>query len=198
MELEELKASWDNLSKKMEEQQTLNSKLIEQMTTHNYKSKLTGIFYPEWIGSIICGIAALLLIWNFGRLDNLTLQLMGGLSVLLLIAISLFSFKSTRGLKRINLSLSSYTNTLKEFAIGKKRFQKLQKLNLVLCSLLMVVFIPASVKLLTGKDIMHGTTFGMVILPVYFLFLIFFSRWALSGYNRALRQAETVLAELQD
>ena len=39
MELDELKSAWETLSIKMDKQQKLNSKLIEQMTNLKYKNR---------------------------------------------------------------------------------------------------------------------------------------------------------------
>lgn len=77
MELDELKSSWEILSRNMEKQQHLNSKLIEQMTNQNYKSRLSGIALPEFISSIVCFIIAIALIWKFNTLNNLVLQIFG-------------------------------------------------------------------------------------------------------------------------
>lgn len=197
MELDELKSSWETLSKKMEKQQQLNSKLIQQMTNQNYKNRLNHIARPEFIASIICFIMAIALIWNFDTLNTLLLQIFGGFSVLFLIVLPVLSFQSIKGLQTINMSLPTYKNTLKEFAIQKIRFQKFQKLNVFLSIIFMVVFAPVSVKVLTGKDISQNSTLWLTILPASVIVLFFVSKWVLRHYNNALRKAEELLTEIE-
>ena len=197
MELDELKSSWETLSKKMEKQQQLNSKLIEQMTNQNYKNRLNNIARPEFIGSIICFIMAIALIWNFSTLNTLLLQICGGFSILFLTVIPVLSLQSIRGLQTINMSLSTYKNTLKEFSVQKIRFQKIQKLNVILSFIFIVTFAPVSVKLIAGKDISQNITLWLTILPVSVIVLFFVSKWVLRHYNNTLTKAEELLTEIE-
>jgi len=197
MELDELKSSWETLSKKMEKQQQLNSKLIEQMTNQNYKHRLNSIARPEFIASIICFIMAIALIWNFDTLNTLLLRIFGGFSILFLIVLPVLSFQSIRGLQTINMSLPTYKNSLKEFAIQKIRFRKFQKLNVFLSFIFMVVFAPVSVKVLAGKDISQNITLWLTILPVSVIALFFVSKWVLRHYNNSLKKAEELLTEIE-
>lgn len=197
MELEELKSAWETLSIKMDKQQKLNSKLIEQMTNHNYKHRLNTISRPEFTSGIICFIMAVVLIWNFGTFNTLLLQIFGVLSVLFLIVLPVLSFKSIQGLQTINMSLPTYKNTLREFAKQKIRFQKLQKLNVFLSFIFMIVFAPVSVKLLAGKNISQNITLWLTVLPASVIVLFFVSRWVLRHYNNALQKAEELLTEIE-
>ena len=197
MELDELKSSWQMLSEKVEKQQRLNAKLIEQMTNHNYRSRLNKIVYPEFIGSIICFIGVFLLLWNFDKLNTVLLQVAGGLCVLFLVVLPILSISSIRGLQTINMSLSSYADTLKQFAIKKIRFQKIQKLTVSLNFGFMIAFAPVCVRMADGKDITQSTRFWVIILPLCLVAMFFVSRWVLRHYNNALKQAETLLTEIE-
>jgi phosphatidylserine synthase len=196
MELDELKSAWETLSMKMEKQQQLNSKLIEQMINQNYKHRLNNIARPEFIASIICFIMAIALIWNFDTFNTLLLQIFAGFSVLFLIMLPVLSFQSIRGLQTINMSLPTYKDTLKEFAIQKIRFQKFQKLNVFLSFIFIIAFAPVSVKLLASKDISQDTTLWLTTLPASFIVLFFASRWVLRHYNNSLKKAEQLLTEI--
>ena len=197
MELDELKSSWETLSRKMEKQQQLNAKLIEQMTNQNYKHRLNNIARPEFIGSIICFIFAIALVYNFNTLNTLLLQICGGFSILFLILLPLLSLRSIRGLQTINMTLSTYKNTLKEFAIQKIRFQKIQKLNVFLSFIFIISFAPVSVKLIAGKDISQNIALWLTVLPANVIVLFFVSRWVLKHYNNALKKAEELLTEIE-
>jgi phosphatidylserine synthase len=196
MELDELKSSWETLSRKMEKQQQLNSKLIEQMINQNYKHRLNNIARPEFIGSIICFIFAIALVYNFNTLNTLILQICGGFSILFLILLPLLSLRSIRGLQTINMTLSTYKNTLKEFAVKKIRFQKIQKLNVFLSFIFIISFAPVSVKLIAGKDISQNITLWLTVLPASVIVLFFVSKWVLRHYNNTLKKAEELLTEI--
>jgi len=197
MELDELKSAWETLSIKLDKQQKLNSKLIEQMTNLKYKNRLNTIARPEFTSGIICFIMAVVLILNFGTFNTWLLQVFGVLSVLFLIVLPVLSFKSIQGLQTINMSVPTYKNTLKEFARQKIRFQKLQKLNVFLSFIFMIVFAPVSVKLLAGKDISQNITLWLTVLPASVIVLFFVSRWVLRHYNNALQKAEELLTEIE-
>ena len=197
MELDELRSAWETLSMKMEKQQQLNAKLIEQMTNQNYKHRVNNIARPEFIAGIISFIMAIALILNFGKLNTLLLQVFGGFSALFLIVLPVLSFQSIKGLQTINMSLSTYKNTLKEFAIQKIRFQKFQKLNVFLSFIFMVAFAPVSVKLLAGKDIFQNLIPWLTIFPASVIVMFFVSRWVLRHYNNALKKAEELLTDIE-
>ncbi len=197
MELDELKSSWETLSRKMEKQHQLNAKLIEQMTNHNYNHRLNNIARPEFAGSIICFIMAIALIWNFNALDTTLLRVFGGFCVLFLIVLPVLSIQSIRGLQSIQMRLSTYKDTLREFTIQRIRFQKIQKLNVIFSFIFMIAFAPVSVKLLAGKDISQNITLWLTILPFSLLVLYIVTKWVLSHYNHTLKRAEELLAEIE-
>ena len=197
MELDELKSAWETLSMKMEKQQQLNSKLIEQMTSQKYKHRLTGIARPEFFASIICFMMAIALIWNFATLNTLLLRIFGGFSVLFLVVLPVLSLQSIKGLQSINMNLPTYKDTLKEFAMQKIRFNKFQKLNIFLSFIFMVLFAPVAVKLIAGKDISLNITLWLTIIPAGVIVLFFVSRWVLGHYNSTLKKAEELLAEIE-
>ena len=197
MELDELKLNWELLSKKVEQQQKLNAKLIEQMTNQRYQSRLNKIAYPEFIGSFICIIAAIGLMFNIDKLNTQLLQVLGGLSALLLVALPVLSLQGVRGLQKIDTNPSSYAGTLKQFAVKQIRFQKLQKLVLWLSIVFMIVFVPVVIKLLALKDITHSTTYWAIILPVCVVLQFLVSRKVLKHYNHALKKAEELLNEVE-
>jgi hypothetical protein len=196
MDLEELKSSWEALSKKMEKQNTLNAKLIEQMTKRNYLDRVNKIAWPEFIGTMICFIGVIPLLGNFRKLNTPLLQVFGGLSILYMVVLPILSLRSIKALQTVNTSLTNYSNTLKEFARRKIRFQRIQKLARGLNFPFMIVFTPVAVMLFSGKDITQRSSFWLIMLPVCLLFQFFISRWVLKHYNNALLQAEAQLTEM--
>ena len=197
MELDELKLSWDTLTAQLEKQQKLSTRLIEQATRQNYRSSLNKIAWPEFAGSIVCLMAAILLAGNFKKLDSSLLQLFGALSLLFLIVLPVISFQSLRGLKNLNISADAYAVTIKAFADRKIRFQKLQKAAINLSYIFNIVFMPVVTRIFNGKDISHSKLFWFLMVPASSVFLCFFSKWAFRCYSRSLKQAEELLADME-
>jgi hypothetical protein len=197
MELDELKASWEQVNERIEKHLKLNTKLIEKMTSQNYRTIVSRIVYPELLGGLVCLAAAIAIIWNFARFDTLGLQMFSCLSVLLLFSLTLVSFLSLRGLNKADLGLSSYADTLKRFTVRKIRFQRLQRQNMVLTSLFMIVFIPTAVRLLAQKDITRSSSFWFIILPICLVLQFLVSKWVYRHYARTLKEAEALLADLE-
>ena len=100
MELDDLKKDWELTSSHTKPQNHLTAEVIDQMTSKQYRSKIQKIEYPEIIGGIVCLMGLTFISLNFSKLDTTFLQLIGIVSVLLLILLPLFSFLSLKRFKR--------------------------------------------------------------------------------------------------
>jgi hypothetical protein len=196
MELEDLKASWEEVGEKIEKQLILNTKIIEKMTHQNYRRRLNKIAYPEIVGSLVCLGTAVRLIVVFDRFNTPGLRLFAGLSVLLLIVLPIVSLQSLRGLTGIDIGRSAYADLLDRFTTRKIRFLRLHRLNAVLASLFMISFLPTAVRLFSVKDITGRTSFWLVQLPLCLLFQVLFSIWVFRHYQRILKDAHEQLSDL--
>lgn len=197
MELDDLKASWEEVGEKIEKQLVLNTKLIEKMTQQNYRMRLNRIAYPEIAGSLICLGMAVGLIVVFDRFDTPGLRLFAGLSVLLLIVLPIVSLQSLRGLAGLDLGRSSYTDVLQRFTARKIRFLRLHRLNTVLASLFMISVLPTAVRLFSVKDITGRASFWLVTVPICLVFQLIFSVWVFRHYRRVLKEAQELLDDLR-
>ena len=197
MELDEMKATWEALSNRLQKQEVLTNQVIEKMTTDNYRSKVNRIAYSEYIGTIICYIGAAYLITNFPKITGITIQILCITAVLLLFTLPVISLKSVKGLKNLNISTAGYAEILREYMLNKVRFQRLQKWNVVLALLLLLTFLPV-ITAIMGKDITTAPNFWTLILPIGILLFSTFAIWVLRYYNRILRNAEEELKEIDN
>ncbi len=99
MELDDLKSTWQNESNDAT-QNYLTTSIIDKMTKEKYHSKIKKITLPEIIGSIVCIIAAGIMVLNFKKLDTVVLQAVGVASIIILLVISGLSILS---LQRLNM-----------------------------------------------------------------------------------------------
>ena len=193
---DDLKSAWQNESN-IAKKNNLTSSIIDKMTKEKYDSKIKKVALPEIIGSSICVIAAGFIALNFNKLDTIILQAAGAASVIILLIISVFSVLS---LQRLNMKkdlTKPYAETLKIFATQKMAFYKLQKINIILCYLLLVTIIILLPKLFGGKNITEYKYFWLFAFSTGYIFLLFFSKFVSDFYKKKLQQTEELLKELQ-
>jgi len=196
MELDELKHSWEGLSIEINNKEHLSRQKIECMIQNNYRSNMKKIVYPEIIGILICITAAGYIATTFSRLDTIYLKGAGILTIVLLLALSVISFISIRQFRSPLDINKKYSEALKDFAIKKMLFHKLQKINILLSYVLLVTSIVLLTKYVGNKDITGITTFWLFSFSFGYIFLLFFSRWVLKYYNKSLKQTEELLLEI--
>ena len=195
MELDDLKSTWQNESNDAT-QNYLTTSIIDKMTKEKYHSKIKKISFPEIIGSIVCIIAAGIMVLNFKKLDTVVLQAVGVASIIILLVISGLSVLS---LQRLNMKkdlTKPYAETLKTFITQKLAFYKLQKINIFLCYLLMVTIIILLPKLFGNKDITEYKYFWLSTFTTGYIILFFLSKFVSKYYEKTLQQSEELLAEL--
>lgn len=196
MELDDLKNTWQNKSD-ADSQNNLTTLIIDKMSKEKYHSKINKIAYPEIIGSCICIIAASFLALNFNKLDTIVLQAVGVAFIIILLVISILSILSLQRLpikKDVN---KPYAETLKTFATQKLAFYKLQKINMILCHLLMVTIIILLPKLFGDKDITQYKYFWLFAFSTGYSFLLFYSKFIVKFYKKTLQKTEELLMELR-
>ncbi|MXV16495.1 hypothetical protein [Hufsiella ginkgonis] len=195
MELEEMKAAWEDLGRKVEKQDKLTHQMIEKMTEQRYRSRLDGIALPEKIATVFCFVFAAALILNFYRIHQPLMQVFGALSVAYLVVLPLISLSMLRDLKKISLSDISYAEAIRRQAQKRIRFQKFQVINLVASFAFMLVFFPVLIDMM-GKSVAHEPYFWMLVVPFGIAIFLGASFWVLRCYNRTLSAAESLLAEI--
>ena len=195
MELDDLKSIWQNEGN-ANTQNNLTTLIIDKMTQEKYRSKIKKITLPEIIGSSICVTAAGFIALNFNKLDTIALQAVGVASIIILLIISVLSVLS---LQRLNVRkdlTKPYAEILKIFAAQKIAFYKLQKINIILCYLLMVTIIVLLPKLFGGKDITEYKYFWLFAFSTGYIFLLLLSKFVSKFYKKTLQQSEELLREL--
>ena len=195
MELDDLKTTWQNQSNSAL-QNSLTTLIINKMTQEKYHSKIKKITYPEIIGSSICVIVAGFIALNFNKLDTIILQAVGVASIIILLIISTIGILSLQQLNMKKDLNKPYAETLKIFATQKLTFYKLQKINIILCYLLMVIIIVLLPKLFGNKDITEYKYFWLYAFSTGYIFLLLISKFVSKFYKKTLQHTEELLKEL--
>ena len=195
MELDDLKTTWQNESNTAI-QNNLTTLIIDKMTQEKYHSKIKKINLPEIIGSIICTIAAGFIALNLSKLDTIILQAVGVAAIMILLIISTLGVLSLQQLNIKKDLNKPYAETLKIFATQKMTFYKLQKINIILCYLLMVTIIILLPKLFGNKDITEYKYFWLYAFSTGYIFLLLLSKFVSKFYKKTLQQTEELLKDL--
>ena len=196
MELDDLKNSWDDISGQVNKQQHLSTEIIEQVTRTKYYPGFKRIAYAEIMGVVGCIAAVVFVALKFSRLNTLFLQGAGVAFIMLLLTLSAISIISLRQFNRKDDVSRPYAETLKNFAVQKIRFHKLQRINLILCYALLVTTIVLLSKLFGDNDITVNKYFWIFSFSFGYIFLSFFSGLISKYYNKTLKQTEALLKEL--
>lgn len=197
MELDDLKNDWAAVSQHALKLDNLTTKTIDQMTQTKYASTINKIKYPEWIGAIICVLSVVYILVNFGKLDTLLFQIIGAAAILLLLTMASIGFMSLRGLSLSGDLTRPHAVLIREFAIQKLKFQKLQRANAISAYLLLVAVVILLPKLFYKKDIADAKYFFIFAMSFGYIFLLFFSKWVYSFYKKSIVQAEELLKETE-
>ena len=197
MELEDLKNTWNNVNNQAEKQQNLTPETIDRMTQKRYYSNLKKVAYPEIAGVIVCLMGALFIGLNFNKLNTIFLQAAGVVALLVLLTLSIISLLSLQQLNITGDVNKPYAETLKRFAIQKLKFNKFQKINVLLSYLLLVSIIILLSKFISGRDVTNSKYFWIFSFSFGYIFLQFYAKRILKYYDKKLRQAEELLQELK-
>ena len=197
MELDEMKGLWENMSSELSRQKLLTDKMVVEMTRQKYRNQLRSISLPEMVGTVVCFAMAVYILFNFGQLDTWYLALCGILSASFCLVLPILSMRSILRLGKIDLH-SSYRETLKQYALEKGRFVRIQKAAFYLGFIFLLVVLPVAGKLMKDKDLLLDGKLWIWYIPFGLIFHFLFSKWVWKHYSSVTENARNLLEELKD
>ena len=198
MELEDFKSTWREVTIQLMEKQNFNPKTFDKMSKKKFQSSLLKIALPEILGSIVCIAAAIFIAINFYKLNQFAYKIAGALSILIFLVLPVLSIISIQQLyKGVDVE-TSYADAIKQFAIRKIKFCRLQKLNLMLSYLLLVSVILTCARIFGRNEITESNYFFVFAFSFGYSFFLVFSKWVSKSYNKTIRQTETLLKTLTE
>ena len=190
MEINELKNAWTKLDAK-----NIDSALISTALQKQYKSRINKIILPEVIGMIVCLLAAAYIGYQIKTLETILLQAVAVVAVLLLLVIPILSFASFVKLNAAGNVQKPHVEVLRDFAVQKLRFYKVQKINTILCYLLLVALVIV-ISGMFGNDISDSTLFWIFSFTGGYCLLHGYSVWVQKYYKKNLLQMKELLGAL--
>ena len=198
MELEELQAQWNEMSKRVDKLEVLNKKQIMEITNQKYKNRFKIFWLYEFTGALICITMALIILFNLAMMDSFLLKVTAILLALSLIVMPVFTLKSLHTVKSLKWSAESYKTVLLKFQKSKKRLLNLQRLAIPYSVFVFFTSMVVTSKLLGNDD--FGDEFGVgmyVFIAVMLLSVILFAIWGNRKYKRSMQAAERMISEVE-
>ncbi|MDT0647394.1 hypothetical protein RM545_11895 [Zunongwangia sp. F260] len=200
MELEEMKNTWEEMSKRLENQEILTNQIIEKMTKEKYNSKFNKLQFYEIIGAVICYGSALFLIVSFQKLDEWYLMVFGVIALLSLLVLPVLALKKIGNMKKLDIASNSYKDVLIKFQKSRNDLLFTQKIIFYISLVLAVIILPVTSKIFKNKDLFEAENISnmWIYIPVLLIFLFFLSHWVFKGYRSATNAAENALKDLDN
>jgi len=197
MELDDIKDTWNEMDNFVNRQIDLKPNKFDHMNRLKYRLSLKKIIIPELAGDIVCLITAGFIGFRFYTLDNLAYQIVGIGSILLLLFLPVLSIMSILPLYKAIDYNSSFAGALKDFETEKIRFCRLQKLNLLLSHLLLVMMLLLLTKLFGKHEVTQSPYYFIFSFGIGYIFLSFVSRRIYRSYSKTIRNAQDSLKDLE-
>lgn len=193
-----MKSLWEDMSQKVDQQKILTDKLILDMTKERYDSRIRSISVPETVGALICFATVIYLVSNFSLLDVWYLELSGVLTIVACILLPVLSLKSIKRMKGINISKSTYKESLATYAKEKATFMQLQKTSFYTSFIVLILAVISFGKIMKGIDLFTTTEKLNWLVPSGIGVLFIFTQWVLKKYKKAADSANDILKELEE
>ncbi|MGI9551836.1 MAG: hypothetical protein ACR2MT_11595 [Aurantibacter sp.] len=199
MDLEQIQATWSQLSSELEQQKKLTKQIILQMTQERYSNKFNTISTYETIGAIICLVVGIYILGNIAKLDTWYLLACGIFTVAFLFGMPIMVLSALHRIKNMDILEHSYKDTLVRYEKAKKNLLMLQQFGIYASFILMFSTAAVFSKIWSNEDFFmierDGWIYGSIAVAV--IFVIFFARWGYKCYKSVTSSAENILNELE-
>lgn len=199
MEIEELQATWTQMSEELEKQKKLTKEIILKMTHQDYKNRLNKIAIPEKISAVFTYLVAAILLFRFYELDTVPLRICGVITLCILIVLPYFSLKYLNAMQNLDVSVLNYKESIVAYEKSKQRYQRFMKFTVYAGFVLMLIIIPVVSKIFDGDDIFSESQgyFWYWFLPLGMVFYYLFTRKIIGCYNSNIKKAGVILEDLE-
>lgn len=199
MELEEIQATWAQMTEKLEKQERLTYKIILQMTQQKYSGKFSKLSTYETIGAVICFAVAIFILINFAKLDTWYLIACGVFTLAVLLVMPVVVLRYLGQIKRLNITEGNYTQTFVRFTKARKKLLAVQQFSIYISFILMFAVAAVFSKILSNDDFFTKERDGSVYvaIAVALIFVFFTARWGYRSYKKVTSSAENILKELE-
>lgn len=200
MELEEMKILWTRMSSRLEEQKELTNKLIMEMTQQKFSNRFNKLTIIETSGAVVCFLIAIVILLNIAKMNTWYLMACSIFTLLLLIVLPILTLRAIKGMRTMDVTQRSYTETLQEFTRKRRNMLLIQKIGVMVSVFMMWVSIPVFSMIMNNKDFFaqEHDPWLWVFTAAVTAGVILFARYGYRGYKKVTSSAENVLRDLED
>lgn len=199
MELEELQAQWQTMSKRVENLEIIQKNQIMEITQQRFKNKFTKLWNMELVGAVVCYAMVLWIVIDFGKFDTLFYKVCALVTLLFLAITPFFVLRYISTIKNSSLAEKSYKQTIKTFQQNKTRLLTAQQFSAAAGALVFFMSIPVFSKLFGNDNAFETLKMSQYIfIGVTFIAVLLFMLWGIKKYKRILANAESLLKELEE
>jgi hypothetical protein len=199
MDLEEIKTIWSEMSDQLEQQKKLTNEIILKMTQERYSNKFQKVTIYESIGALICFVAAVFIIVNFGKLDTWYLAVCGIITLGFMLILPVLVLRSLSQLKNLNITENNYGDTIVKYERAKRNLLMQQQFGIYGGFVVFFTSLAVFSKIFSDEDLFlaQQDSWLYIFTLVILVLLFFFSRWGYKCYKSITSSAENILKELE-
>lgn len=194
-----MKETWLNLNKKLEHQQVLNEKLIQQIANEKSENRLGKIVNFEIVGLVLNWGLFLYVLLRFPRLDSLFLQISAIVLFATITLLSYLSYLLYKKTTRIDIQKHQLVEVISSMADFKKYYYNYKKWASVISMIEIIVMVPILIKLIHNSNIFeHFWHFALPIsigLVIGFVLMFWIYKHL---YEKNIEAVEMTLEDLKE
>lgn len=197
MSLEELKEDWDSLAENVKIEETFSSEQINASLKSKYRSRINRTLLLESLMMSVYIYFMVLIVYRFDVLEKSYLQILGIVSVIVLVLLFVIRMIKLVGIYRWGYLMDSYAEQVQKLAIQKIRIQKFYLLNIIFGFFLLMSLVILNVKIYNEYDVTQNKYFWLISIASSLLFIVIINQWIRNYYTKAIDEAEVLLKELE-
>jgi len=191
MEIEELKAIWQQYDSKLDNLEKLNKKLILETLSKKPQKKLSWMKYRSLIALISTPFILLLALQDYWKIENIDLKFIIGcfLALLVIVYVCYVEFKSFMILKEVDVSNDSIIESSRKVSIFKSIYANRLKYDIMSYPILF-----SGVILIAWKSFIFNSSTIMYMSTLFIVALF----WGIKQYKSRKKKIEQLHKEILD
>ena len=191
MEIEELKAIWQNYDSKLDNLEKLNKKLIMETLSKKPQKKLNWMKYRSLYGLISAPIIILLALQDCWKIENIDFKFIIGcfLTLIAIVSVCYVEFKSFMILKEVDVSNDSIIESSRKVSIFKSIYANRLKYDIMSYPILF-----SGVILIAWKSFIFNSSTIMYMSTLFIVALF----WGIKQYKSRKKKIEKLHKEILD
>ncbi len=162
MDLEEMKAMWQQQDKLLQENKMLNEKLVTHLLQNKSGNAVTRMLNAEYFGAALCGILTLFLVLRPGVVTvSVLLAISYILSLAFIVASLVLSFYKIKMLRAIDFTRNSVATTAEQVNKFRLFINKERVAGLLMMPVLLITFMAVVTYYVDGQDMYQHFTYGL-------------------------------------